>query len=135
METQRIEPEAGLGVVVAPYVVTDITKRLQRRVITRGVSAIDQHLRDLLWLGDTKVGSFQNRAQHALGCHRISANEFRASPQHATVIIRPWAVRNAAGDNMADVAGAHFLEPWRKGQECVDLTIGEKLRDRFALDP
>src|SRR6516225_1278545 len=109
VQPQCVEADRVLGIQVAPNVVTDFAQRLQRIVVTRRNSSIDNQLRRTPRIGCTQVSGLEDGTQRELSCNGIFASKLRASRQHATIILRPRSVGDAAGDNMSDVPGANFL--------------------------
>src|SRR5207249_3407346 len=113
-QPQRVEADRVLDVVFAPSSIRDFLERLERIVIARSKSCIDNSPRGLLWLGDTKVGSLDDRAQEALGRNWIFANVVAVSRYHAAEVLRPRTIDGAVEDYMADIAGTQFLRLGRK---------------------
>src|SRR5215472_15805375 len=58
-QTECIEADRILGIVVTPFVVRKVLQRLQRIVVALGETAIDDPPRDALGLGGAKIGSLQ----------------------------------------------------------------------------
>ena len=78
-----------------------------------------------LRLDAAKVGGFDDGAQDALGCDRISADIVPACREHAAEILRPRAVYGAIDDHASDAAGTKFLGLGRKAKESINLALGE----------
>src|SRR3954464_1620971 len=55
LHAQRVKPERVIGIIVAPDVVPDLAQRLQRIIIARRVSSIDEQLRRALGLGYAEI--------------------------------------------------------------------------------
>src|SRR5580704_265922 len=121
-QPQRIESDSVIGIVVPPSCVRDFLERLQRIVIASCISRIDNPLRDPLRLVHAKIGGFKDRAHDALGCDWIPAYIVAVSRYHAAEILRPWAVRGAVEDHVADVARSQILRIGRPAEERVDLS-------------
>src|SRR5271165_892322 len=62
VQAQRVEPESVLVIVLAPFVVRDLVERLQRVIIARGETAIDEPSCGPRRLGDAEVGGFEDGA-------------------------------------------------------------------------
>src|SRR5688572_13970765 len=60
LHTQCIEPQRVLGIVLPPSVISDIFQRLQRILIAREEVAINQLLRNHLWISYTEVGCLED---------------------------------------------------------------------------
>src|SRR5690242_8598658 len=60
LHAQRVKPERVLGIIVAPDVVPDLAQRLQRIIIARRVSSIDEQLRRALGLGYAEIDRLED---------------------------------------------------------------------------
>src|SRR6516162_2149913 len=109
VQPQCIEDERILRIKIAPNVVADLVQCLKRIVIALRVSLIDEQLRSAAGLRRAEIGGLEDRTQHSFGGNRIFAGKLSVGRQHATIMLRPRAVGDAADDNMSDVPGANFL--------------------------
>ena len=110
-QTQRLETDRVLGVVLPPAAIGDVVQALPHIVVAGREAAIDQALRDPIGLGGANVGGPHHRAHDALGRDRVAADKIGVADQHAAEILRPWTVQRAVEDHVADVRGRAVPAP------------------------
>src|SRR5689334_3188428 len=104
-----MEPYCVRGVVLAPFRIPDFLERLERIVIAGSKSRIDNLSCDQFWLTDTKIGGFDECAQHALGRNRMLADIITVPRMHAAEVLRPRPIRASVDDHAPDLTGTQFL--------------------------
>jgi hypothetical protein len=119
-----------LGIVFAPFIVGNVAERLQRIVVPRSITAVDEPLGDNRRFPGAQVGSLQDGAQHAFGRDRTPLYELPVARQHAAEIFRPRAVNRAVDDHVPDMAGTQILRHGRKAKAGVDFAL-RKQRGRL----
>src|ERR1700735_384408 len=82
VQPQCVEAEAILRVVVPPNVVANLAQRLERIVVARRISPIDEQLRRALGLGYANIDRLEDRSHYALGGNGIAAGELGGGRQH-----------------------------------------------------
>src|SRR5258705_3566133 len=73
-QPQRIEPDRILGIVLPPPCVRNFLERLERILVARSKSCIDNSPGHALRLGDAKVGGFDDRADETVSRDPIVAD-------------------------------------------------------------
>src|SRR6516164_10332460 len=137
IQSQGVKADRVLGVVLAPFVVRQLTKHLKRVVVASGETAIDELSSDSRRLGDAEVRRLEYGAQRAFRRDRIPLEVVPVAREHAAIILRPWAVDRDIENHMPDTPGAQLLRFGRTTYERIDPSVSEKLHqlDGRADDP
>src|SRR6516162_6225143 len=133
VQSQRVEPDRVLGIVVAPARVLDLLHRLQRVIVT--IAFVRNQPGSTLRLGRTEIRRLRDCPQRPLSSHWMLADEVLVRRGDTTEVLRPRAVKPTADDDVADLLFPQLLGNWGKAHQCVNLSLGEKLhRLRPGID-
>src|SRR5262249_19017031 len=79
--------------------------------------------------GGTEIRRLEDGPQHALCRDWMRSDVVRVACEHATKILRPWAVYGTVDDDVADLPSAQTLGRWRKPRNasifpCTNNSMG-----------
>src|SRR5215469_11615552 len=119
MKPQSVEAHRVFWIVLPPFVIGNVTQRLQRIVAVERKTAFDESSRSEQGLAGAEIGTLQNGAHDAFSRDWILSHILPVARQHAAEIFRPGAIYRAVDDNMVDLPGAQFLGHRRQTEACV----------------
>src|SRR5262249_40807916 len=105
VQSQRIEPDRVLGIVLSPLSVRQLVHDLQRIVVTGCEMPVHEGSCRTIGRRRAEIDGFQDSAQRPLGGNRILANEFSASREKTAEVLRPGSINRAVDDCVAETSG------------------------------
>src|SRR2546427_5149937 len=108
VETEGVEADRILRVVLSPLGVRELLNELDGVVEARGVAAIHHEPRDAVRLEGADVGTLENRPHRSLRCDRILTDELSIPRDDTAKVLRPGSVHRAVDDDITNLPRLQF---------------------------